>query len=194
MGSNNSTPVNNNTTEVEVTNENTSSNNNTSENNTSTSTDENTTSTNTTATNENNEEPVETVETNNTNEETTETVEPTNTNEEPVVDPKLKTDEELREVAESLDIVFKVKIGEFTDEITNEDAAILLKLSDRNIENFEDGEKTIYTVGNLLDYKSALNTQLEMKEMGVKSPSVIAFKNDTIIAVEEAIELIKTSN
>ncbi|MCW8967349.1 MAG: hypothetical protein OQK43_02245 [Flavobacteriales bacterium] len=193
LGSNNSSPANNNTTEVEVTNENTSSNNNTSGNNTSTSTveNENATSNTSSTTNENNEEPIETVETTNTNEATSETVEPINTNEEVVVAPKPKTDEELRQVAESLDIVFKVKIGEFTDEITNEDAAVLLKLSDKNIENFEDGDKTIYTVGNLLDYKSALNTQLEMKELGVKSPSVIAFKNNTIIPVEEALELIK---
>ncbi len=193
LGSNNSSPVNNNKTEVEVTNENTSSNNNTSENNTSTSTveNENATSNTSSTTNENNEEPIETVETTNTNEATSETVEPINTNEEVVVAPKPKTDEELRQVAESLDIVFKVKIGEFTDEITNEDAAVLLKLSDRNIENFVDGDKTIYTIGNLLDYKSALNTQLEMKEMGVKSPSVVAFKNNTIIPVEEALELIK---
>ena len=193
LGSNNSSPVNNNKTEVEVTNENTSSNNNTSENNTSTSTveNENATSNTSSTTNENNEEPIETIETTNTNEATSETVEPINTNEEVVVAPKPKTDEELRQVAESLNIVFKVKIGEFTDEITNEDAAVLLKLSDRNIENFVDGDKTIYTIGNLLDYKSALNTQLEMKEMGVKSPSVVAFKNNTIIPVEEALELIK---
>ena len=193
LGSINSSPVNNNKTEVEVTNENTSSNNNTSENNTSTSTveNENATSNTSSTTNENNEEPIETIETTNTNEATSETVEPINTNEEVVVAPKPKTDEELRQVAESLDIVFKVKIGEFTDEITNEDAAVLLKLSDRNIENFVDGDKTIYTIGNLLDYKSALNTQLEMKEMGVKSPSVVAFKNNTIIPVEEALELIK---
>ena len=139
LGSNNnSTSANNNTTEVEVTNENASSNNNTSENNTSTVENENATSTNTTTTNENNEEPIETVET-------------TNKNEEPIVAPTPKTDEELRQVAESLNIVFKVKIGEFTDEITNEDAAVLLKLSDRNIENFVDGDKTIYTIGNLLD-------------------------------------------
>lgn len=185
LGSNNSTPANNNTTEVEVTNENASSNNNTSENNTSTVENDNATSTNTTTTNENNEAPNETVETTNTNEETT------ITNEEPIVTSKPKTDKELRQVAESLNIVFKVKIGEFTDEISNEDAAVLLKLSDRNIENFVDGDKTIYTIGNLLDYKSALNTQLEMKEMGVKSPSVVAFKNSTIIPVEEALELIK---
>jgi hypothetical protein len=193
LGSNNSSPANNNTTEVEVTNENTSSNNNTSGNNTSTSSveNENATSNTSSTTNENNKEPIETVETTNTNEATSETVEPINTNEEVVVAPKPKTDEELRQVAESLDIVFKVKIGEFTDEITNEDAAVLLKLSDRNIENFVDGDKTIYTIGNLLDYKSALNTQLEMKEMGVKSPSVVAFKNNTIIPVEEALELIK---
>ncbi|HEY9084156.1 MAG TPA: hypothetical protein VIN73_12550 [Vicingaceae bacterium] len=193
LGSNNSSPANNNTTEVEVTNENTSSNNNTSGNNTSTSTveNENATSNTSSTTNENNEEPIETIETTNTNEATSETVEPINTNEEVVVAPKPKTDEELRQVAESLNIVFKVKIGEFTDEISNEDAAVLLKLSDRNIENFVDGDKTIYTIGNLLDYKSALNTQLEMKEMGVKSPSVVAFKNNTIIPVEEALELIK---
>tara|TARA_R110002110_G_scaffold75517_10_gene199383 strand:- start:2390 stop:4627 length:2238 start_codon:yes stop_codon:yes gene_type:complete len=193
LGSNNSSPANNNTTEVEVINENTSSNNNTSGNNTSTSTveNENATSNTSSTTNENNEEPIETIETTNTNEATSETVEPINTNEEVVVAPKPKTDEELRQVAESLDIVFKVKIGEFTDEISNEDAAVLLKLSDRNIENFEDGDKTIYTIGNLLDYKSALNTQLEMKEMGVKSPSVVAFKNNTIIPVDEALELIK---
>lgn len=191
LGSNNSSPANNNTTEVEVINENTSSNNNTSGNNTSTSTVENATSNTSSTTNENNEEPIETIETTNTNEATSETVEPINTNEEVVVAPKPKTDEELRQVAESLNIVFKVKIGEFTDEITNEDAAVLLKLSDRNIENFVDGDKTIYTIGNLLDYKSALNTQLEMKEMGVKSPSVVAFKNNTIIPVEEALELIK---
>lgn len=193
LGSNNSSPANNNRTEVEVTNENTSSNNNTSGNNTSTSTveNENATSNTSSTTNENNEEPIETVETTNTTEATSETVKPINTNEEVVVAPKPKTDEELRQVAESLNIVFKVKIGEFTDEITNEDAAVLLKLSDRNIENFVDGDKTIYTIGNLLDYKSALNTQLEMKEMGVKSPSVVAFKNNTIIPVEEALELIK---
>ena len=30
-----------------------------------------------------------------------------------------------------------------------------------------------------------------MKEEGVKSPQVIAFKNDEVIPVEEALELIK---
>lgn len=102
-----------------------------------------------------------------------------------------RTDEELQQIAEELNIVFKVKIGEYSEDISNEDAAIFLKLADRNIENYEDGGKTIYTVGSLLDYKSALNLQLEMKEEGVKSPQVIAFKNDEVIPVEEALELIK---
>ncbi len=188
LGSNNSTSTNNNSTIAETTNENTLT-----ENGTFNTSNDNTSTSNSTTSNENNEESVNAEETSNTNEESSEineTTETTNTNEN-VVASKPKTDEELRQVAESLNIVFKVKIGEFTDEITNEDAAVLLKLSDRNIENFVDGEKTIYTVGNLLDYKSALNTQLEMKELGVKSPSVIAFKNSAIIPVEEALELIK---
>lgn len=174
------TPNNNSTNETDI------ENNNNFEDETDNSSEETITLNNNTSTTNN-----ESATNNNTSvNETTNNTENTTTNETNTTKTP-RTDEELQQIAEELNIVFKVKIGEYTEDISNEDAAIFLKLADRNIENFEDGEKTIYTVGSLLDYKSALNLQLEMKEEGVKSPQVIAFKNNEIIALEEALELIK---
>ena len=103
------------------------------------------------------------------------------------------SDEELQQKAAALNIVFKVKIGAYEEDVPTEDAAIFLKLSDKGVENFEKNNITIYTVGSFLDYKSALNYQIEITEMGIKNPSVIAFENDEIIPIETAIEKIKNN-
>ena len=103
------------------------------------------------------------------------------------------SDEELQQKAEALNIVFKVKIGAYEEDVPTEDAAIFLKLSDKGVENFEKNNITIYTVGSFLDYKSALNYQMEITGVGIKNPSVIAFENDEIIPIETAIEKIKNN-
>ena len=97
-------------------------------------------------------------------------------------------------VNDGLDIEFKVKLGEYEEDVPIDDAALFLKLSGRGVKNYEEGDKTIYTLGSFKDYQSALDTQIEMQEMGVKDPETVAYKNGKEITIEEALELIDKNN
>ncbi|MDB4534476.1 SPOR domain-containing protein, partial [Vicingaceae bacterium] len=117
---------------------------------------------------------------------------------ESTVSDNLPTSESSPEITKSsegneLGIKFKVQIGEYTEDVPVDEAGLFLKLNSRGVENHEEGDKTVYTIGSFSDYQSALDLQIEMKEMGVKDPKTIAFKEETKIAVEEALELIKNS-
>ncbi len=92
---------------------------------------------------------------------------------------------------EDLNIEFKVKLGEYEEDVPVEDAARFLQLTGRGVKNYEEGNKTIYVIGSFPDYQSALDLQIEMKEMGVENPETIAFKDGNPIGVEEALDLIK---
>jgi hypothetical protein len=97
----------------------------------------------------------------------------------------------VTDVAKKLNILFKVKLGEYIEDVPVKEAGLFLQLSSRGIENYEDGEKTSYSIGSFLDYKSALDLQVEMKETGVNKPEIIVFQNGNEIEIEEALELIK---
>jgi hypothetical protein len=97
-------------------------------------------------------------------------------------------------IGEELNIVFKVLLGEYEDDIPVDEAAVYLKLSGQGMEIKEVEGKSRYTIGAYPDYPSALDKQLEMKEEGIKKPKVIAFKDGIKIEVEEALELVKNNN
>ena len=51
-----------------------------------------------------------------------------------------------------------------TEDVPVEDAGLFLKLNSRGIENYEEADKTVYTIGSFNDYQSALDLQIEMKD------------------------------
>jgi len=98
------------------------------------------------------------------------------------------------EVGKALKIVYKVLLGEYTDEVPVEESMVYLKFSNSGIVITQNDGKTVYTMGEYPDYPSALDLQLQMKVEGIKSPKVIAFKDGTQIEVSEALESVKNYN
>lgn len=94
---------------------------------------------------------------------------------------------------ENLNLEFKVKLGEYEEDVPVEDAALFLKLTPRGVKNYEENGKTIYTIGSFKDYQPALDMQIEMKEEGVKKPETIVFNDGQPIPLDEALELIKNN-
>ena len=92
-----------------------------------------------------------------------------------------------------LKLEFKVKLGEYEEDVPVEDAGLFLQLTGRGVKNYEENNKTIYTIGSFPDYNSALDMQIEMKELGVKKPETIVFKDGVQIKIEEALELMKNN-
>jgi hypothetical protein len=109
------------------------------------------------------------------------------------VDTTFKNEEPGYEPKEDLKLEFKVKLGEYEDEVPVEDAGLFLKLTGRGVKNYEKDNKTVYTIGSFPDYESALDLQIEMKEMGVKNPETIVFKAGVEMILEEALELMKNN-
>ena len=68
---------------------------------------------------------------------------------------------------------------------------LFLNLTTRGIKNYIEDDKTIYIIGSFNTYSSATDLQIEMKEMGVKNPKVVAFQNSKAIEVNEALKLIE---
>jgi len=97
------------------------------------------------------------------------------------------------ETPENLNLEFKVKLGEYEEDVPVEDAALFLKLTPRGVKNYEEDGKTIYTIGSFTNYQPALDMQIEMKEEGDKNPETIVFKDGKEIPLEEALELIKNN-
>ncbi|MCB9363254.1 MAG: hypothetical protein H6587_01675 [Flavobacteriales bacterium] len=97
-------------------------------------------------------------------------------------------------IGKELNIVFKVLLGEYEDDIPVDEAAVYLKLSGQGMEIKEVDGKSRYMIGAYPDYPSALDKQLEMKEEGIRKPIIIAFKDGTKIDVEKALELVKNNN
>ncbi len=109
-------------------------------------------------------------------------VEDTFKNEKPGYEPK-----------EDLNLEFRVKLGEYEEDVPVEDAGLFLRLTGRGVKNYEEGDKTVYTIGSFPDYESALDLQIEMKEMGVKKPETIVFRDGVEMNLEEALELMKSN-
>ncbi len=94
---------------------------------------------------------------------------------------------------ENLNLEFKVKLGEYQQDVPVDEAGIFLKLTSRGIKNYEQDNKTIYTLGSFKEYQKALDLQIEMKEMGVKNPKTMVLKDGNEIPLEEALELMKNN-
>lgn len=92
-----------------------------------------------------------------------------------------------------VEIVFKVKIGEYEKEVSNEDAAVFLKLSTFGVDNFKDGLYTIYTVGSYTNYQEAQNMKVKVDKIGIKNSSIISFENNELIPIETALEKINNN-
>ncbi|PCJ22917.1 MAG: hypothetical protein COA97_12705 [Flavobacteriales bacterium] len=97
------------------------------------------------------------------------------------------------EPKEDLNLEFKVKLGEYEEDVPVEDAGLFLRLTGRGVKSYEKGNKTIYTIGSFPDYESALDLQIEMKEMGVKNPVAIVFRDGVEMSLEEAFKLMKSN-
>jgi len=113
---------------------------------------------------------------------------------EPNIEPVVEDDNvEVNQLKEDLKLEFKVRLGEYTEDVPVEDASIYLQLSNRGIKVSEENDKTIYTMGSYTDYQSALETQIEMKEKGLKDPKVVVTRDGNSITIEEALELMKNN-
>ncbi|MBL4667994.1 MAG: SPOR domain-containing protein, partial [Flavobacteriales bacterium] len=97
------------------------------------------------------------------------------------------------EPKENLNLEFRVKLGEYEEDVPVEDAGMFLKLTGRGIKNYEKEGKTVYTLGSFSNYESALDLQIEMKEMGVSKPETIVFREGVEISLETALELMKSN-
>ena len=93
--------------------------------------------------------------------------------------------------ADNLTIKFKVQLGEYTSDVSIDEAGLFLKLTSRGIKNYIQDDKTIYIIGSFNTYSSATDLQIEMKEMGVKNPKVVAFQNSKEIDVNETLKRIE---
>jgi len=109
-----------------------------------------------------------------------------------IIEPE-QGDVEMESNTQKVDVRYKVQLGEYEEEVPIEDAGIFLRLTGRGVKIYEEQGKTIYTIGSFPDYQSAIDTQIEMKEMGVEKPKVIAYKDDILITVEEALEIQKNN-
>jgi len=97
-------------------------------------------------------------------------------------------------IGEELKLEFKVLLGEYTEDVPVDDAAIFLKLSGQGMTNYEENGVSIYTIGSYPDYPSALDMQLKMKEEGIKKPKVVAYRDGNQIEIDEALELVKNNS
>jgi hypothetical protein len=97
------------------------------------------------------------------------------------------------EPKEDLNLEFKVKLGEYEEDVPVEDAGLFLQLTGRGVKNYEKSNKTVYTIGSFPDYESALDLQIEMKELGISKPETIVFKDGVELKLEEALELMKNN-
>jgi len=93
--------------------------------------------------------------------------------------------------AENLTIKFKVQLGEYTSDVSVDEADLFLKLTSRGIKNYIQDDKTIYIIGSFNSYSSATDLQIKMKEMGVRNPKVVAFEKSKAIDLNEALKRIE---
>jgi hypothetical protein len=95
---------------------------------------------------------------------------------------------EVKTETKATAIVYKIQIGAFKGKIPESSNAMIKKLSVlRKVENYanEKGIK-IYTTGNLKTYQEAVILQNQVKQEGVKNPTIIAFQKGKKISIDEA--------
>ncbi|HRG58008.1 MAG TPA: hypothetical protein PK323_03570 [Bacteroidia bacterium] len=86
-------------------------------------------------------------------------------------------------------IVYKVQLGAFRNEVPVEIMNKYLTIADKGIANFKSGDLTIYTVGNFKDAASAEIVKVEVISKGINDAFVIALNNGEKISLDEAKKL-----
>jgi cell division septation protein DedD len=89
----------------------------------------------------------------------------------------------------STNIVYKVQLGAFKNEVPVDIMNKYLTIADKGIANFKSGELTIYTVGNYTQLSAAEAVKLEVIAKGITDAFVIALNNGEKISLEEAKKL-----
>ncbi len=85
------------------------------------------------------------------------------------------------------DLVFKVQIGAFYDEVPVDMANKFLKIARLGIKNYKDNTGlTFYTVGNLKSYEEANLLKNEVVEESITDAFIVAYRNGEKIPLEEA--------
>jgi hypothetical protein len=88
-----------------------------------------------------------------------------------------------------VNIVYKVQLGAFKNEVPVEIINKYLTIADKGIANFKSGDLTIYTVGNFKDAASAEAIKSEVIAKGIADAFVIALNNGEKITLEDAKKL-----
>jgi hypothetical protein len=89
----------------------------------------------------------------------------------------------------SVNIVYKVQLGAFRNEVPVEIMNKYLTIADKGIANFKSGDLTIYTVGNYKDAVAAETVKAEVIAKGITDAFVIALNNGEKISLEDAKKL-----
>lgn len=89
----------------------------------------------------------------------------------------------------AVNIVYKVQLGAFRNEVPVEIMNKYLTIADKGIANFKSGDLTIYTVGNYKDAAAADAVRAEVIAKGITDAFVIALNNGEKISLEEAKKL-----
>ena len=94
----------------------------------------------------------------------------------------------IQQNAQSSGIIYKIQIASFKTKLPASITKLLKKLSViRQIENYKDDKGvTIYTTGNLRTWKEAVTMLKQVKQEGVKNPTIVAYQNEKKIDVNEA--------
>ncbi len=85
-------------------------------------------------------------------------------------------------------VIYKIQVGSFKTKLPESIAKAIKKLEIlRKVDITKDNKGiTYYTTGNLKTYQEALTLQTQVKLEGIKNPSVVAYKNNVRITLDEA--------
>ena len=85
------------------------------------------------------------------------------------------------------DVVFKIQLGAFKNEVPLEIVNQFLKISKLGVENHKDiNGLTIYTAGDFKTYNEAINIKQEIIANNFKDAFVVAYRNGKKISMDEA--------
>jgi cell division protein FtsN len=88
------------------------------------------------------------------------------------------------------DIKFKVQVGSFKSEVPVNVLSQLIKLEELEVQKSETGI-TSYFSGSFNDYNSAMQRKNELINSGLKEAFIVAFLNNEVIPIRNALELLK---
>ncbi|MCC6251818.1 MAG: PD40 domain-containing protein [Bacteroidia bacterium] len=86
-------------------------------------------------------------------------------------------------------IIYKVQLGAFRNDVPVEIMNLYLSIADKGISNFKQDDLTIYTLGNFTQQAAAETVKNEVVAKGISDAFVIALNNGVKISLEEARKL-----